>query len=250
MSSTNSRKGGRTFGEVLSEIRSSRNTVEIGTKFEHLIKNYFKIDPLRTKDFRGVWRWNEDACPGKDVVEKMYKKRTKKDHGIDLVAQRFDGTLCAIQCKCYERSRKLVENDVSNFLSLASAKSGTERVFDSSIFVWTGHDITPGAAGLLEGHGCEVLDYYKLKKSSVNWPSLLGGRPKRLEKFKLRDHQKLAVDRVASGFLKGDRGKLVMACGTGKTFVTLKVAERQAGRGCAVLYLVPSISLLQQSMRE
>ena len=222
----------------------------MGTKFEHLIKNYFKTDPLRTKEFREVWLWKEDACPGKGALEKIHKKRTKKDHGIDLVAQRFDGTLCAIQCKCYERSRKLAENDVSNFLALASAKSETERVFDSSIFVWTGHDITLGAAGLLEGHGCEVLDYYKLKKSQVDWPSLLGGKPKRLEKFNLRPHQKRAVDRVASGFLKGDRGKLVMACGTGKTFVTLKVAERQAGRGCAVLYLVPSISLLQQSMRE
>ena len=250
MSSSNSRKGGRTFGDVLSEIRSSRNTVEIGTKFEHLIKNYFKTDPLRTKEFSKVWLWKEDACPGKGALEKIHKKRTKKDHGIDLVAQRFDGTLCAIQCKCYERSRKLAENDVSNFLALASAKSGTKRVFDSSIFVWTGHDITLGAAGLLEGHGCEVLDYYKLKKSSVDWPSLLGGKPKRLDKFELRPHQKRAVDKVASGFLKGDRGKLVMACGTGKTFVTLKVAERQAGRGCAVLYLVPSISLLQQSMRE
>ena len=235
---------------MLGEIRSSRNTVEIGTKFEHLIKNYFKTDPLRANDFSQVWLWKEDACPGKDALEKMYKKRTKKDHGIDLVAQRFDGTLCAIQCKFYERSHKLAQNDVSNFLALARAEPGTKRVFDSFIFVWTGHDITPGAAVLLESHGCEVLDYYKLKKSSVDWPSFLGGKPKRLEKFKLRPHQKLAVDEVASGFLKGDRGKLVMACGTGKTFVTLKVAERQAGRGCAVLYLVPSISLLQQSMRE
>ena len=251
MSSSNAGKSARTFGDVLSEIRSSQNTVEIGDKFERLVKNYFKTDPLRAKDFREVWLWKENACPGKDALEKASKKRApKKDHGIDLVARRFDGTLCAVQCKCYERSRKLAEKDVSNFLALASAISGVKRIFDSSIFVWTGHDITPGAALLLEGHGCEVLDYHKLKKSSVDWPSLMGGKPKRLDKFKLRPHQKLAVDKVASGFLKSDRGKLVMACGTGKTFVTLKVAERQAGRGCAVLYLVPSISLLQQSMRE
>ena len=241
----------RAFGDVLDEIRSSsQNTVEIGTRFERLIKNYFKTDSVRANDFRNVWLWNEDSCPGKDAVEKMFGKRTKKDHGVDLVAQKFDGTLCAIQCKCYERSATLAEKDISNFLALASVKSGTKRIFDSMKFVWTGHEITHGATVLLEGHGCEVVDYSKLKDSAVDWPSLLGSKPKRLGQFELRDHQKPAVDEVVKGFSKSDRGKLIMACGTGKTFVTLKIAERQAGRGCAVLYLVPSISLLQQSMRE
>ena len=241
-----------TLDQVLDRIRkaSKGNTAELGRRFERLIKGYFETDALRTGEFQRVWLWGEEACRGKDAVERMFGGRTKRDHGIDLVAQKTDGSLCAIQCKCYARDAKLSEKDVSNFLALAGAKSGTRRVFGSTIFVWTGHDITHGAAVLLEGHGCEVLNYHKLKKSSVEWGSLLGGSPRRLEKYRLRNHQKRAVDRVIAGFNDRDRGKLVMACGTGKTFVTLKVAERQAGRGCAVLYLVPSISLLQQSMRE
>jgi predicted helicase len=41
-----------------------------------------------------------------------------------------------------------------------------------------------------------------------------------------------------------------MACGTGKTFTSLKVAEDLAGAGKRVLFLVPSLSLLSQSLTE
>ena len=239
------------FDDVLEKIHEeSKSTAELGTRFERIIKKYFETDALRTSEFKKAWLWREDACPGKDVIEQMFGTGTRRDHGIDLVAQKTDGSLCAIQCKCYARDAKLAENDVSNFLALASAGSRDGRIFGSMIFVWTGREITGGAAALLEGHSCEVLDHHKLKKSAVDWGSLLGGRPKNLARYKLRPHQKRAVDRVVSGFNDHDRGKLVMACGTGKTFVTLKVAERQAGMGGVVLYLVPSISLLQQSMRE
>src|SRR6185312_1823327 len=47
-----------------------------------------------------------------------------------------------------------------------------------------------------------------------------------------------------------DRGKLIMACGTGKTFVALKVAETLAGKGGRVLFLVPSLALLSQALTE
>ena len=51
-------------------------------------------------------------------------------------------------------------------------------------------------------------------------------------------------------FAGASRGKLIMACGTGKTFTALRIAEAVAGAGRRVLYLVPSISLFQQTMRE
>ena len=72
----------------------------------------------------------------------------------------------------------------------------------------------------------------------------------RLERFNLRAHQQRAFDDVVQGLQQADRGKLIMACGTGKTFTALRIAEAIAGRGGRVLFLVPSISLFQQSMRE
>ena len=68
--------------------------------------------------------------------------------------------------------------------------------------------------------------------------------------FDLRPHQREALEDVVKGFGNSERGKLIMACGTGKTFTALRIAEELAGEGKRVLYLVPSISLLQQSMRE
>ena len=58
------------------------------------------------------------------------------------------------------------------------------------------------------------------------------------------------MDDVIAGFTDADRGQLIMACGTGKTYTALKIAERQAGAGGRVLFLVPSLSLLSQTLRE
>ena len=69
-------------------------------------------------------------------------------------------------------------------------------------------------------------------------------------RFSLQPHQQEAFDDVIKGFKECDRGKLIMACGTGKTFTALRIAEEVAGLGGRVLYLVPSIGLFSQAMRE
>ena len=87
-----------------------------------------------------------------------------------------------------------------------------------------------------------------------DWPDLVSTGPDALryvgEPFELRPHQREALTDVLAGLRDHDRGKLVMACGTGKTFTALRIAEAVANTGGRVLYLVPSISLFAQSMRE
>ena len=101
---------------------------------------------------------------------------------------------------------------------------------------------------------CAVLRFGDLASRPFDWPDLVRHEPEalsyRAEPFSLRPHQKAALDDVTGGFKEHDRGKLIMACGTGKTFAALRIAETVAGIGGRVLYLVPSISLFQQSMRE
>ena len=86
------------------------------------------------------------------------------------------------------------------------------------------------------------------------WPDLGRDKPEDLsyqhEPYSLRPHQQAAFDDVIEGFQTDDRGKLVMACGTGRTFVALRIAEAVAGIGGRALYLVPSIALFAQAMRE
>ncbi|MGZ8247227.1 DEAD/DEAH box helicase, partial [Methylomagnum sp.] len=69
-------------------------------------------------------------------------------------------------------------------------------------------------------------------------------------KKQLREHQTHAVNAVRRGLESAERGKLIMACGTGKTFTSLKMAEVLAGPGGRVLFLVPSLSLLSQTLTE
>ncbi|MEU7384426.1 DEAD/DEAH box helicase family protein [Streptomyces sp. NPDC042207] len=48
-----------------------------------------------------------------------------------------------------------------------------------------------------------------------------------------RPHQREAINAVFQGFAEHDRGKLIMACGTGKTFTGLKIVERLAAERAA-----------------
>ena len=99
-----------------------------------------------------------------------------------------------------------------------------------------------------------MLRFGDLASRPFDWPDLVRSAPEDLafrhEPFRLRPHQQAAFDDVIAGFERHDRGKLVMACGAGKTFTALRIAEAVAGVGGRVLYLVPSVSLFSQSMRE
>ena len=101
---------------------------------------------------------------------------------------------------------------------------------------------------------CQRISAADLASRPVDWPDLSLETPEQLdyqqETFSLREHQKEAFDDVINGFNASDRGKLIMACGTGKTFTALQIAEKIAGVGGSVLYLVPSIGLFSQAMRE
>ena len=104
------------------------------------------------------------------------------------------------------------------------------------------------------GDKFNIISFSTLEKSPFDWPDLSLQDPEQLvykqRPFRLKDHQKEAFDDVINGFKESDRGKLIMACGTGKTFTALKIAEEIAGTEGRVLYLVPSIGLLSQAMRE
>src|SRR5699024_8865566 len=61
------------------------------------------------------------------------------------------------------------------------------------------------------------------------------------------------IEAVIDGFQTADRGKLIMAPGTGKTFTSMAIAEKMAKKSnntFKVLYLVPSIQLLSQTLRS
>ncbi|MCY4353233.1 MAG: DEAD/DEAH box helicase family protein [Truepera sp.] len=232
------------FQSTLDHIRSSANSkAHQGRLFERLMKAYFLQDPLYQERFANVWLWSEWAG--------LQQGLSGTDTGIDLVAEEREGGYCAIQCKCYAPGTVISKRQIDSFIS-ASAR----QPFGSRIIVDTGDSWGPNASKTLAGlqPACSVLRFGDLAGRPINWPDLIAGRPEdlvyRAEPFRLRPHQQEALDNVVAGFKESDRGKLIMACGTGKTFTALRIAEAVAKVGGRVLYLVPSISLFQQSMRE
>ena len=232
------------FQQTLDHIRSIADSqAQKGRLFERLMKAYFRVDPIYGERFSNVWLWSEWAAARADF--------DGADTGIDLVAEERDGGHCAIQCKCYAPGTRIAKPDLDSFIAASAREPFTAR-----IVVDTGDGWGPNAVKTITKlkPACAVIRFGDLASRPFDWPDLVRGKPEdlalRSEPFSLRPHQRAAFDAVTKGFREHDRGKLIMACGSGKTFAALRIAEAVAGVGGRVLYLVPSISLLSQSMRE
>ena len=232
------------FYGALNYLRENAGTeYEKGRYFERLIRAYLLEDPFYKRRFSEVYLWSEwaERRPEVDGV----------DIGIDLVAEERSGGFCAIQCKCYAEDKRVSKSDLEKFIMASE-----HNLYTARIFVDTGRSWSANLHRAIEGLDPPVqrISAADLASRPVQWPNLSHQAPEQidyqLETFSLREHQKEAFDDVINRFKKVDRGKLIMACGTGKTFTALRIAERIAGVGGRVLYLVPSIGLFAQAMRE
>ena len=231
----------RSIYDVLEELRElSTSEADKGTRFEKLVKAYLRADPMWQDQYDEVWLWGE--WPGNGGHH---------DAGIDLVArERTSGDLTAVQAKFYASNTTISKADIDTFLS-ASGKIGfTSRLIVSTNDRWSAH-----AEATVKDQQVPVrrIGLADLEASPIDWGRFLLDKPENLvlhAKKNARPHQREAIDSVVAGFTSSDRGKLVMACGTGKTLTSLRLAEELVGPGGKVLFLVPSIALLSQSLRE
>jgi predicted helicase len=227
---------------VLDELRAqSTSESDKGTKFERLIAEYMRTDPMYAEQFSDVYLWQD--WPGRGG---------KHDTGIDIVAvDRLTGSNVAVQCKFFDPHSTVSKPDIDSFLSASGKEGFTQRIIVSTTDRWNPH-----AEDSIQGQQVPVrrIGLADLESSPIDWDAFDWATPDELpvstEKKVLRAHQVKAVADVTEGFLTHDRGKLIMACGTGKTFTSLRLAEKLAGAGRSVLFLVPSISLLSQTLRE
>ena len=223
--------------EVFRQIRErALNSTEKGTMFEQVMRAAFEANP--EFDFQHVWLWNE------------WPERTELgytvDIGVDLVAQRRHGGRVGVQCKFY-KDAKVATKGINDFLALALNDD-----FDGSILVSTGQIPKHAATKLIKG-STKLIDLAELESWPVDWLAGLedpdavewASEPKR--PF---PHQQEALIEISKGFQEHCRGTVVMPCGTGKSLVAMWAAEEHAGQGGSVLYAVPSIALMGQTMRE
>ncbi len=242
------------FARILDKYREeSLSERDKGNKFELLMLRYLKTDPVYASTLANVWLWNDFFAKG---------EFGGKDVGIDLVAETFGGNFWAIQCKCYRADAKIDKPAVDTFLS-TSGKTFRDREGKKVRFayrLWL--DTTEGGFNREALHSLENQDpefhrvgLLELESASVDWEKLdkgSSGENAQPKKKSPRDHQREAIEKVHAYFSDAShsRGKLIMACGTGKTYTSLCIAENETKTKGTVLFLVPSIALLGQTLRE
>jgi len=240
-----------TIHSILNEFRKrSTSLKETGDKFERLMKAYLQTDPKYCNLIKQIWLWSE--FPFKSSFG-------SSDIGIDLVALTDSGEYWAVQCKCYQEETSISKDEVDSFLATSGKTFQDKELkpvkFSHRMWISTTNKWSANAVETLRGQNPPVnrLNLSDLESAPVDWDELkkgMFGTKASVPKNKPRPHQLDAIKKVCEYFETKERGKLIMACGTGKTFTSLKIAETiTKGKGL-VLFLVPSISLLAQILDE
>lgn len=229
---------------ILNEYRTiSQTEREKGNYFEELIVTYLRYEATYSDLYSNVWLYGDWAKAHPEF------NLSAKDTGIDLVAKtKGTNEYHAIQCKCYAEDYKLQKKDIDSFFTASGQKPFSHRIIVTTTNNWSSN---AEAALFNQQTPVTKIDLFDLENSQIDWAQYQPNQEPVLQpKFDPRQHQRTAIDAVISQLKDADRGKLIMACGTGKTFTSLKLAEEMCGKGKRVLFLVPSLSLLSQTLTE
>ncbi len=229
------------FREILDRLRSQARTErDKGSYFEKLMIAVLQQHP--EYDFRGVWSWKD--WPEREKLSGM----DAKDIGIDLVGKNADGKLCAIQCKFFAEDYALQKKDIDSFFTESGKKPFTSRLIITTTDKWSDNAKKALQGQQIETHRMRFMD---LQKLPIDWDLLHPERTKyKPKKHKLKKRQQEALEHVIEGFKKDKRGRLIMACGTGKTLTSLHIAEKLVSNKGNILLMVPSIGLMSQTLHE
>ena len=239
------------FKKILEKYRKiSFSERDKGDRFERLMQAYLLTDPKYAHQFKNVWLWNE--FPGK-------KDLGGNDTGIDLVAVTHDNDYWAIQCKCYQDTATIDKPAVDSFLATSSREFRDESLrttsFAQRLWISTTNKWGSNAYEAIKNQNPPVtrINLTDLMDAPVEWEKLeqgIHGEKGRAEKKKLYPHVIEVRDKVCDYLKENERGRLIMACGTGKTMTSLKIAEKQTDNKGTILFLVPSIALIGQTLKE
>ena len=239
------------FQQILDIYRKkSWNERNKGERFEMLIKRFLLSYPLYANELKEVWLWSEFP----------YRKDFGgSDLGIDLVALTINDEYWSIQCKFYDEKTTINLDDISHFIANSNRRflddKGQSQEFSLCLWIDTKKSFGKNAEQLIQKQRIEFkrLGFYELDNASVDWQALANGetgKSAQLKKKTPREHQREAIAKAHEYFKTKERGKLIMACGTGKTYTALNIVEQETNKNGFILFLVPSIALLSQTLKS
>lgn len=240
-----STKTSMAFDNLLHQLRTTAlHTRDQGDRLERLTKEFLTKDSIQSRLYKKVYLWKD--WDGRENFG---------DIGIDLVAENVDGGVTAIQCKFYDEHSTIAKEHIDSFISASGRKPFTHRIIVSTTDKWS-----KNAEKMLEEQRFPVqrMGLQTFRDSNIDWSTYSLDDPGEQQVAhkphkELRPHQDIAITRTLKGLQKDDRGQLIMACGTGKTFTAIRLAEKfaeQNGGHARVLFMVPSLALMSQSISE
>ncbi|GAA7608566.1 hypothetical protein HpMMM21_00900 [Helicobacter pylori] len=216
-----------------------------GSLFEKISKHFLK-EHDSANEYESIDLWNDWELRGKEG-----------DRGIDMVVTTTSKEYIAVQCKYHQNNISL--NDIATFLTQLQSGVGEVR-FKKGIIISTSN-LSSNALKAIEqirsnGMGIDIdeISEEDFIYSQIDWekfdPTQTQGELPLCDKKSPRPHQIEAINATKEYFSspKNTRGKLIMACGTGKTYTSLKIMESLDPK--ITLFLAPSIALLSQTFRE
>ncbi|MBQ9273457.1 MAG: DEAD/DEAH box helicase [Succinivibrio sp.] len=231
------------FDRLIDSLRrASLSAKEYGTRFETLVRDWLTRDGFFKTQFTQVQTFADWAREHPELSPNT------NDTGIDLVGTNTeDDGFTAIQCKMYALDHRVSKEDIDSFLAASGKPCFTRRYIVATNRSWS-RNVLADLAG--QTVPVRVISYEELASSDVDWSAYLEGRQETIAKRTLRNYQEEAITDVMAGFTKAERGKLIMACGTGKTFTSMKLVERMFPRGALILFCMPSLALLSQTLTD
>lgn len=186
-----------------------------GKQFEHFVKWFLRADPEWATQVDQVWLWEE------------WPQRWGADCGVDLVFRHKNGEHWAVQAKCYSPDYDITKHDVDKFLS-----ESNRPLIQHRLLIATTDGIGANAKQVCDAQDKPVIRFLlsDFEKAALDYPANFESLPqaKRKARPTPKEHQLEAIEAVLQGLQTVDRGQLIMACGTGKTYTTLWIKERLA----------------------
>ncbi|WP_120855022.1 DEAD/DEAH box helicase [Helicobacter pylori] len=230
---------------IKQKLHAIPNQRHKGSLFEKISKQFLQ-EHDSANEYESIDLWYDWKLRGKE-----------RDKGIDIVITTSNKECIAVQCKFHQNS--ISYNDISPFLTQLQSGVGEVR-FKKGIIISTSN-LTSEALKAIEqirstGMGIDIDEITEedFIYSRIDWekfdPTKTEDEIPLCDKKRPRPHQTEAINATKEYFSdpKNTRGKLIMACGTGKTYTSLKIMEALDPK--ITLFLAPSIALLSQTFRE
>ncbi|GAA8257426.1 DEAD/DEAH box helicase family protein [Helicobacter pylori] len=233
-----------TYKLIKEKLQAIPNQRLKGSWFEKVSKRFLK-EHDSADEYESIDLWSDWKLRGKEG-----------DRGIDMVITTTSKEYIAVQCKFHQDSVSL--NDIATFLS--KLQSGVGEVgFKKGIIISTSNLSSNALEEIEQIRKSKGIDIVEISEedfiySQIDWekfdPTQTQGELPLCDKKKPRSHQIEAIKATKEYFSnpKNTRDKLIMACGTGKTYTSLKIMEALEPK--ITLFLAPSIALLSQTFRE